>query len=109
MSVCARVHAGRLTCMDAECSPNLGPMMQVHADQKTAAHWAGATGHVEMIKLLLENGATLDALDKHGNTVLAVAQKKRQTEVVKFLSEKLGVAAEEPAEKSTKKKAGSKK
>ena len=39
------------------------------------------------------------ALDKHGNNVLAVAQKKRQHDAIKFLSEKLGLqVAEEPAD-----------
>ena len=50
-------------CTNADSLPIFAHMVQVHADQKTAAHWAGATGHVEMIKLLLDNGATLDALE----------------------------------------------
>ena len=67
---------------------------EVHGEQKTAAHWTAATGHVEMLRLLISHGANLEAVDKHNNTVLAVAQKKRQNAVVTFLSNHLGVAVE---------------
>lgn len=59
---------------------------EVHGENKTAAHWAGATGHIRMIELLVENGADLSLPDKHGNDVAKVADKKRMVDAVKFLS-----------------------
>ena len=39
-------------------------------------HWAAQKGQAQMVELLLSRGANPSLLDKHNNTVLAVAQKK---------------------------------
>jgi len=69
---------------------------EAHQDHKTALHWTGVTGDLNMLKLFVKHGADLNKMDKHGNTVLAVAEKKRQWDVINYIKDNkdtLGVAA----------------
>ncbi len=45
-------------------------------EQGTALHWAAAAHHVANVKILLENGARVDALDKNSMTPLELALKR---------------------------------
>ncbi|XP_046983414.1 BRCA1-associated RING domain protein 1-like [Schistocerca americana] len=51
----------------------------------TALHWAASRGDVEVVRLLLEAGAAVDARDKDGWTPLHCAAAYRQAEVVAAL------------------------
>ena len=46
------------------------------------------TGFTDMAQLLLKRGANIALVDKHGNTPLALAEKKGNKEIVKLLSPK---------------------
>ena len=48
---------------------------------------AAKTGHKEVVKLLLEKGATLDLTDFTGRTALDHAKQNRHPDVVRLLSE----------------------
>ncbi len=54
----------------------------------TALHVAAANGHSEIILLLLNNGAPVDARNKFGGTPLIAALEERQTESAKLLIRK---------------------
>lgn len=41
----------------------------------TAAHFAAKKGHLEVMQLLQERGANLDAVDEHGDTPFAIVQQ----------------------------------
>ncbi|KAJ9659039.1 hypothetical protein H2198_003328 [Neophaeococcomyces mojaviensis] len=59
------------------------------ADGKTPLTWAAEKGHEAVVKLLVENGADLEAKDKkHGRTPLLWAAEKGHEAVVKLLLEK---------------------
>ena len=53
--------------------------------RRSALTWAGIYGNVEVVKLLLERGANLHSVDKHGKTALAHALAREQKEVVEIL------------------------
>ena len=54
----------------------------------SALHWAALRGLKEMAELLLSRGANRFMVDKHGNTPLALADKKGNKELVKLLDRK---------------------
>ena len=69
--------------------------------ENTPLHWASLRGHKEVVVLLVEKGANVNAQDKHGDTPLywaewAVAvpettdeeKKKRLKEVIAYLKSK---------------------
>ena len=49
---------------------------------------AAGRGHIEIVKLLLENGADVNSRTKDGDTALIVASKAGHTNVVKLLLER---------------------
>lgn len=51
----------------------------------TALHNAALVGHVEIIELLLNNGARIDAQDSDGNTPLMWAIRNRKQDAVEYL------------------------
>ena len=51
----------------------------------SAAHHCVAKGNVEMLELLAKLGADLNAEDKHGHSVVALATQKNETACVDFL------------------------
>lgn len=55
---------------------------------RTALHWAVKEGKKEIIPILLEAKANIEAKDRVGKTPLTVAAEGRDTEVVKMLVEK---------------------
>ncbi|KAJ2898981.1 hypothetical protein MKZ38_003550 [Zalerion maritima] len=60
---------------------------------RTALHTAACEGHLELVKLLVGNGARRDARDAEGKTVLEVAEMYEEKQVVKYLNLK-GAAVE---------------
>ena len=55
------------------------------ASNRTPLHWAATTGNLEMVTLLLEKHAKVDAVDKEGQTPLQRAMRARHVEVVREL------------------------
>ena len=54
-------------------------------NKSRALHMGAKNGNLEVVRLLLENGANVNHTAKHGQTVLAVAMKYDREPVVKFL------------------------
>lgn len=54
-------------------------------DCKTCLLIASENGHVEIVKFLLQNGSSIDEIDKTQNSCLHLAVKRNQIEVVKYL------------------------
>lgn len=51
-------------------------MLLCYATAATGMHHAAAQGHVDLMKMLLENGASIDARNKNLETPLLVATRK---------------------------------
>jgi ankyrin repeat protein len=51
----------------------------------TALHWASFKGHKEIVELLLNAGADVNKLNKHGHTALLDASWNGKTSIVKLL------------------------
>jgi ankyrin repeat protein len=51
----------------------------------TPLHFAAAFGHLNIVYVLLLNGADINTLDKDGKTPLAWAIDRQQTTVIKLL------------------------
>ena len=54
-------------------------------DRRTGLHLGAAEGHLEVAKLLVDGGATLDFKDRWGVSALMEAVKHKQTAVVEYL------------------------
>ena len=54
----------------------------------TALHWAALRSFADMAALLLKRKANMHIADKHGNTPLALAEKKGNKEIIKLLKPK---------------------
>lgn len=52
---------------------------------QTPLWWAAENGHVEMVKLLLDEGADVASANKDGRTLLIAASSKGQADVVRLL------------------------
>ena len=57
-----------------------------------AVHVAADRNDVEMLALLVKNGAEIDVKDRFQRTPLSIAQKKGNKEVEEFIAEKLSAA-----------------
>ena len=53
--------------------------------QNTALHWAAYRNHLDLVKLLINMGATVDLRNKFGSTPLFWAARRGGAEIVKFL------------------------
>ncbi len=59
-----------------------------HGDGMSALHWAAEQGHAELVRTLIQGGATVDATTRIGSyTPLHVASAAGQAEVVRLLLE----------------------
>ena len=54
----------------------------------SSLHWAALRNFTDMAQLLIKRRANMDLVDKHGNTPLALAEKKGNKELIKLLSPK---------------------
>ena len=57
-------------------------------DGRTALLWAARRGHEAVVRLLLENGADMNALDMYGETALVGAAEQGHETIVRLLLEK---------------------
>lgn len=55
------------------------PHLLAQTEGPTALHWAAGRGHAEIVRLLLENGAELEAQDYLGRTPLHAAHRHPST------------------------------
>lgn len=53
----------------------------------TALHFAAALGEDEMVRLLVDAGADIEAVDKYGRTPFEIAKAMRNPEIAKYLKE----------------------
>jgi ankyrin repeat protein len=51
--------------------------------------YAASKGNREIVKLLLENDADVNATDGQGNTVLSAAKESKNEEVIRIIEERL--------------------
>jgi ankyrin repeat protein len=54
-------------------------------DGKTALHYAVEAGRLDVVKLLIENGAKIDIKDKKGYNPLRIAKKLDNMEIEQYL------------------------
>lgn len=84
MAAAAQGNIGRL----AELAGKVDVNARFGGDGDTALHRAAARGQVEAVRLLLERGANVNAVDDEGTTPLLGATYRGHTEVVKVLLER---------------------
>ncbi len=75
---------------DVASSPGFGTAEKLGVDSRgsegqTPLHWMATLGDVAGIRLLLEAGAAMDAVDNQGNTPLHEAVACRQTAAARML------------------------
>jgi protein-serine/threonine kinase len=56
-------------------------------DDWTALHWASNNGHFDAVKILIENGANLEAKTTFGRTPLHLCSMRGQIDIIKILLE----------------------
>ena len=56
----------------------------------TPLHWAAVGGHLEVVKYLVEQGASVTATTNYGDTAKAVARDNGHTAVVEYLESQGG-------------------
>jgi len=67
----------------------------LNIDRRTSFLWAGATGHLEVVKFLVkEAGTNVELKDKDGQTPLSLAATNGHLEIVKFLIQEGGADVE---------------
>jgi hypothetical protein len=71
--------------LDSGVDPNT---TNIYAPCSTALMEASMYGHLEIVKLLVEKGAEVDAIGTHDYTALGLACKYRRSDIVKYLVEK---------------------
>ena len=56
-------------------------------DKCTALHLAAANGHVDVVKVLIQNGADVNAVDEYKFTALHLAARHGHVDIAKVLIE----------------------
>jgi ankyrin repeat protein len=84
LTAASQGNVGRL----AELADKVNVDARLSEDGETALHRAASRGHLQAVKLLLDLGAKVDAVDGEGVTPLVLASYRGQTEVVKPLLER---------------------
>ena len=84
LTAASQGNVGRLT----ELADKVNIDARLSEDGETALHRAASRGYTKAVALLLERGATVDAVDGEGVTPLILASYRGQTEVVKLLLER---------------------
>jgi len=59
-------------------------------DARTALHLAASSGHLDMVKYLVANGADVDLKDRFNNTPLDDAKREKFRDIVAFLEKRRG-------------------
>ena len=77
--------AGRITRLCADDVNQQEDTSEKSHNGYAALHCAAQKNYRDMLKLLLDNGATTTLLDKHGNTPKMLAEKKGHKEVIELL------------------------
>ncbi len=54
----------------------------------TPLHLATASGHVDLIKMLLEKGASTEAVNNFGETPMVMARRRGHLEMIELLRDK---------------------
>lgn len=70
---------------DTKCPICREPISNTCMELNPSLFWASWNGHVEIVTMLLDNGADVNAKNNDGNTALMLASKKGQTEIVSML------------------------
>ena len=60
------------------------PLTQT-SSKASALHIAAQKGAADIVRLLLERGINASLRDKHNNTALMLAEKKKETEIINLL------------------------
>lgn len=84
LSAAAQGDVGRMSALLKEVNVDA----RLESDGETALHRAASRGHLQAVRLLLDGGASVDAVDGEGVTPLVLAAYRGQTDVVKLLLER---------------------
>ncbi len=76
---------GRVNAVRFLCQSGADPNVQQATFKGTPLQYAATLGHTQVISVLLENGARIDATDKYGRTPLMWAAMKGNTLVARLL------------------------
>jgi hypothetical protein len=87
-SICDATHSGNLEPSKALLKKNPGFLFRKNENGTTILHTAAAMGRMDLVNLLLANGADIDAKDSSGRTALNVALSNGHMDVVGLLASK---------------------
>ncbi|KXS22457.1 26S proteasome non-ATPase regulatory subunit 10-like protein [Gonapodya prolifera JEL478] len=77
--------AGDFSAVSAMLSANPSLVRSRDEDERTALHWASSNGKSDLVTLLLERGAEVDAVDDAGWTSLMIATSSGHTDCVELV------------------------
>eukprot|EP00298_Acanthocystis_sp_HF-20_P011427 c19389_g2_i2.p1 GENE.c19389_g2_i2~~c19389_g2_i2.p1 ORF type:complete len:306 (-),score=157.98 c19389_g2_i2:235-1152(-) len=70
----------------------LGRLLSAHSDpnicgydHRTALHVAAGEGHIQVVKFLVEHGASVNVLDRHGMSPIEEAENRHHDEIFEYL------------------------
>ena len=66
-------------------------------DRRTAMHLAAAEGHLEIVRYLLAHGASINPIDRWGNSPLDEARRHERHQCAELLVEKGGASRDAKA------------
>jgi ankyrin repeat protein len=81
----AAAAAGKIATVAEQLKHGVDPDAKDETSLKTALHHATEHGHEDIVLLLLEYGANVNAIEKAGSSVLHIALEMGNVEIVKFL------------------------